>query len=69
MYLIVKKRKMKSKSKVKRRPDNEIYEELQNLTVQREARDENALNYLITNDQERDFFRRLKNQERPSGVQ
>lgn len=60
---------MKSKSKVKRRPDNEIYEELQNLTVQREARDENALNYLITNDQERDFFRRLKNQERPSGVQ
>ena len=51
-----------------RRPDNAIFKDLQMLTVKKTAENENALNYMITIDQEQDFYFRLKHQERPSGV-
>ena len=52
-----------------RRTDNEIYRDLQKLGRLGEAKAGNALNYLISIEEEEDFSRRLRRQERPSGVQ
>ncbi len=60
---------MKSKLGLFNRTDKEILEDLRKLGLHKEARAEQDLNYMITLEQEDDFYHRLKHQKRPSGVE